>query len=843
MASHKDSNPKVIRNFLVGDVADKVELVIRLIEEAAELLEICQGQWEDSVFTRRGGRIVVDLAISPKKNHQYGRTFSLHEDSNDENEARVAAMLAGAIFANEDTASSQLGERADSPLVILPSHASELLAYRRKLVDEIKAGGKIDGNKFDVAKLGLSNESSLDKNAETLSREDVSLLAGAITSFEDPLLRMDALFTFSRLQSLSNFILHGSKAPEGAERSHKKAFSLGSKDHSEFANALKAAEPVIRATFAKWTEALKKIDNLSHQRRKSIFADAEALSLILALNKELSSANIRCVLISGSPRLREAVDILSYEDSSIEKDFTRRFLRHPRAFMASERFFDRSVLDGTTSTALFNGEFDLLEFLNLFFAPTVIAHFTSQEAIHGRYFKLLNKEALDKAVKHLKTVSRGNEDIVHFFGAGLNDKLSEWKSLLAATGLRVSLGRRDEVFRKILGDAQYEKQLEVFRNQAWKDRLELHDFPQWFGLSIERIGFGAKRAPWLHLDCKPEAARYITALFEWIDGVNADRAKDEENTPRTKSSPEIELSLKMREASNALASENDQYFRHTIHASAFAHIGQWQAARTLCDSALLAKDNLSSENQGQAFGREAAYLAAICSRRLAESSRQLAFAKEYLEIAIKNDEFDLGPRYRAFLGANERLPPFSKDPRFISEEIAQSLHELMITAYLSKGDAEEWVQIAKNLFKVAGEFIDDVIRYREKIVEWGTLLTEPKAGQRYFDWIETQSSIAVINIVMLSGLPGQNRDWMSELQTSPIVSRAIEALTRLYGPFRTGVPVRFEETMLSLANCWMKNKQISADLQKKRRSEIVTNVLDEKRLASLIEASKHWVKD
>ncbi|HVZ16077.1 MAG TPA: hypothetical protein VG897_03095, partial [Terriglobales bacterium] len=184
----------------------------------------------------------------------------------------------------------------------------------------------------------------------------------------------------------------------------------------------------------------------------------------------------------------------------------------------------------------------------------------------------------------------------------------------------------------------------------------LYSSAAWLGLfgQLKVLRERVRGIPALRFDPDyPAASAYCTRI------INAMRASDD--SPRA-----IDTIVDLKAMDASLSKEdNSNYHTLVIHGLAFATKGHWYAARTLCQVAIKVTDFMSEEQQQGRKGREAAYLLAVATRRLAASRIDLDEAAAMLEDAYR----------RETAGASE-------DCRFVSEDIAIRAARLNFDVFL-----------------------------------------------------------------------------------------------------------------------------------------------------------------
>lgn len=807
-----------------GTKQEQAKLIYTLLREAAELLSVCQGWWEDVNFLRNGGHIiyfvdadVVSMAINPKSMAAYGHTFSVRKDKQEEIDASVTAMLAAAIFAKVSSDIGPLAELGSAPIVVLPKHATELLKYREVLIAERKSQD-VNLNKINATSITASIENALTSKSENieddllcaLNEHDVDFQRAAVSLFDDPLVRLDSIFAYSRLLSLPEFMRDGAST-DSKQAPNSQSFTKNSPELKAFVDAIAKVAPLIPNKIGYWHSAI--IESESVGKKKSIFADAEALTLLQLISEYFATATesskIRCVLITGSNRLIQTAKVFAKREQ-LSENWATLHIRKPTAFLASDALLSNNSSLGRTDS----NQFDLIEYLNLFYPPAVITHFATEKESHGRPFKLLDIKKLDATVLKLQQLS-ADQDIVLFLGRGLDERVNNWCNLIVAQSSQLSLSG-EGYLRQIIGEQDQDIISKILTAAKTEQTSELYSHASKFGLLATQRSEGTKRAPWIHFDCKPEAATYVKNIFKVIN--------NDSQIANT-----VNIYEQVVAAEKQLNQEADVYFQLLILGLAYAHQGHFQAALTNCNQALTGVQLLNPGLKAttKINGREAAYLGAVCNRRISENESDLNRSKQLLLKAIQADENDQQEKYSDML--DEGI-----DPRFVVESIAQETHEFMLAAYLRGENIENIASPVLACLKKALTTENKLASLKIQIEIIFTIKSNDDSGRDYFEWVTNQLRINIFNLVLILGVAEMTR---SSLLNDESLGNNVKRLLKLVTNRTQDGDLGFEAYIVHFTEALINGKALPKKLISSKPI-VGSNELDIKRFGTLFNLFK-----
>lgn len=579
------------------------------LRQAASLFRYVEGWWQDRCYTKDGGRLfyavdvdVVTMQIAPAENAEYANVF----DQEDLETAQLLARLIG------DFIFSRLDSIDRVPLFLLPPHDEELFrmgnAISNRLLDHIAKGA----GELLASQDSLFEEFDRDQNYDKLLRMLCERAPHLVRLFDtqrgpgSELIRLVDLFERQTLQNIERYF----------DPTSKWAFPVPNiEEHEEDARSFGD----LKASWLHWLNESKP----AKKPRYAIEGDAEALARLEWINQRLKAEKRRLVLITGSNYIFAAA---ARHDRN--KDFSLWYLRHPRAFLADDRFFLKSSLPSNSRKA----DFKLLDWLNLFFPNIIRSEYLSQTGEH-----LINQNAL------VALLNPQNHDflstLVTFRRAEaarpLEEYVNEWGEQVDATAVARNIA--PELFKTYPAGAKQALEFTLkhrssaaidetaFVKALYKVSLlslnRLYSSAAWIGLWAQEGEQSEyiKGIPYLNFDMDPEAQAYCDGVFERL----------------RKSRPDINL-VEMYKTLSAIDDVN--YLAHTVHALAYATKGHWHAAKTLCRVAMAVSDDLPLEKRGSRKGREAAYLAAVSTRRIMVDVNDLDYASDLLEEAIRRDD-------------------------------------------------------------------------------------------------------------------------------------------------------------------------------------------------------------
>jgi len=654
------------------------------LRQAAGLFKYAEGWWQDQQFKKKDGQLfyavdvdVVTMHIAPVDMAAYANIFEQEDSQTPE---LLARLIGDFIFSRQDP-----NHRV--PLMLLPPHDEELFrignAISNKLLREIERGSQ---------EL-LAAQSSLFKEFE--SNQDYGKLVQMLCEKAPKLVKLfdERQGPSSELMRLVNLLEQGRllNVERYINPSSKWAFPVPNiEDDEEDAQSFGK----LQSAWIDWLNASKP----PNKPRYALVRDAEALARLEWINQrmEAENQNRRLVLITGSDNIFAAA-----ERHDNDNDFSILYLRHPRAFLADEAFFRKSAQPSEAQKA----DFVLLDWLNLFF-PTIIQN----QYLSRTSERLVDPKALDDLLipsRHefrstLVTLRRAETVIP------LEDYVNEWSEQVRATAVAWNIKpelfktdpeRAKQLAQLVLAHRAGSKLDEVaFVSALYKNSLlslnRLYSAPAWIGLWSQA---GAKSEyikgiPYLDFGMNPRAQEYCNEVIKQLR--------------------EPKLTVDLVKMYNALAEQDkSNYLAHTVHALAYATKGHWHATRTLCQVAIAVADQLPVEERGSRKGREAAYLAAVATRRLMRNVSDLESASAMLAEAIKRDEYghhDLrfdSERW-AIVTAKHHLMYFNDvkipDVPTLNETLAELKGIIDASSEKRNEDCRNWIlrQSLTNLFNV-----------------------------------------------------------------------------------------------------------------------------------------------
>jgi len=607
------------------------------IKNAASLLVHADGWFTDKAYQERGGRTyyavdtdIINLFLSPKSVAKYADVF----DQNNDTSQLLAWLLSDFIFLRAD------GLNIDRPFLLIPPHDEELLrtadALHRRIASNSNQVEVAVDNVLNVLKALIS---SSDEAPEALT--SIAGLAGwlstnaqqLIHAFEDrrlgPELELKRLAQLAReqvIQPIYGEVIAGLDRPFPGP---------------DIENKVEDAEKFL-ALKSVWLERLRK----HKPPRKAAYAidrDAEVLARLEWANDELKAENVRLILITGANDIRMAAQ------EHPEKDFAIRYVRHPRSFLAAKEMFALSGPDDGTVKA----DLVVMEWLNLFF-PDAVKQPSAANNIRSRIDRQAVKRILDdklrlpeffwESLRQLRKV----ED-----STPLNDYVLEWgqhiDTVAAARKVHPKLfpdqKSTSEQIAKVLlehlkdsgeGSTSTQDKLYTAIYMSSVETLDqLYSAPTWIGLwtKVDKRKERIKGIPELRFDNDKHAQKYADSVMESLTG----------------NFEHIDLVEMYGELA---ALDNSNYLAHVVHALAYASKGHWYATTALCRVAVAVRDCVPENLRGERKGREASYLAAVATRRIAKCSGELIASEQWLAQARQRDDAE------------------KRDLRFDSEELA-----------------------------------------------------------------------------------------------------------------------------------------------------------------------------
>lgn len=579
------------------------------LRQAARLFNYAEGWWQDQRFKNNGGQLfyavdvdIVTMHIAPIERSGYADVF---EQEGNETAELLARLIGDFIFSRQDPTRR-------IQLMLIPPHDEELFrmgnAISNKLLEQIERGSR----QLLLVQSGLFDEFDRDKDYKKLVLTLCEKAPDLVRLFDEragpasELTRLTNLLGQQRLQNLEHYI----------DRSSQWAFPVpdvekASDDASSFTKMK-----------ARWKARLNETRPGS-KPQYALETDAEVLARLEWINREVEGRNCRLVLITGSEHIFNAAKLHD------KKKFSTLYIRHPRAFLADESFFRKTP----QPTELKKADFVLLDWLNLFFPSIIHTQYLSRTAenlVHPRALEALLAPKNHAFLSTLATLRRAESR------TPLDDYLGEWSEQVRATAVAWNIApelfgavsqRAEELISLVLqhrsgitlNEADFVRALYTVSLSSLN---RLYSTPTWIGLWAQT---GTQKEyikgiPYLNFDMDPEAQVYCDEVFKRLR------------------KPELDVDL--IGMYKTLSKEDDSnYLAHTVHALAYATKGHWHAARTLCRVAIAVVDQIPAEEKGSRKGREAAYLAAVATRRLMQGLGDLKIASELLDEAVRRDDY------------------------------------------------------------------------------------------------------------------------------------------------------------------------------------------------------------
>jgi hypothetical protein len=401
--------------------------------------------------------------------------------------------------------------------------------------------------------------------------------------------------------------------------------------------------------------------------------DAKVLATLQYLNEKLRGEQKKVVLITGSQSIINAAKTVT---TNGPLTFANEYIRHPLEFLIHKDMFN---INGEEAAS-----FRILEWLNLLF-PNGINKEDMQYTIERS-----NLENVIKKLKNNESGSRGKNsiaiDTMVKIGKDPEFFVDEWESQISNIAkFRYSggLDKADEYGAKKLANI-----LTILKtNQQWSvENLKKHIINETV-LSVSEL---YSKTVWIGLwssvgrkQCKeiPILRFGDNQLEEYCDELVQMQIKS------IHSFLSIEDMERIHDVCQSVAEiDPSQYLLHVFHALAFTVKGHWQPALILLETALGICEQLPENERGHRKGREAAYLASIVTRRFFRTKESLEKAKEYLNIAITNDD-----------------DPSNKDIRFIAEEILLKVKKCYFDVFM--GDNSEFLRSYNEVLKEIEDLI------------------------------------------------------------------------------------------------------------------------------------------
>jgi hypothetical protein len=447
-------------------------------------------------------------------------------------------------------------------------------------------------------------------------------------------------------------------------------------------------------------------DKISRPKFANFKNDSEALARLEIWNEKLAKKKIRLVYITGAVHLLQAGRKFEFG----ETDFSKRFIRHPRYFMASRDVI--ASVDGPDLPPYAASEF--YGWIQTFLGRLSMSDDELQREDH--FFQL--SPEIESAAK---SAFRSSPDI----GTELKEK---WQSYLSE--LESSYLPPEDIVTDIVNELRAVSNEEAGLVERWNAvRSQLNDTIEnerdlaWdacFSTAVKAgffVNTGAipsqkmpsRRLPPLKFDSWKKTESFVAQMSQWR-------------------SPDDVDAMAYQNGLSAMKDETLDDFKYAYflsHAALFAARSDWRVGAIL---ALRATDKAveSKPNEGTlSNGRESNFLAGYCLRHSARNSEECLNAKTYIIKALEI--------FRKEKRARPHLDIVSE--RFTSEIFACEVSSLLFRYFGEKSNDKP----------VKGEMLD----IRKEIVKELEKISLKNEQSKYIDDVIVRESC---NILMLSAL-------------------------------------------------------------------------------------------
>lgn len=623
------------------------DLEVDMYRRAIGLLSKCEPWIADATMAQDNGDAwtiyyavdadVISLYLNPDENTGYGEVF----ESDRETAAVLSRLLSDFIFLSHP--SPVLAHSKTNALLLFSPHQEELYRILVAVAKRIQNAANISQSDFRQLSRIFENYGKHEDDAQLL--QELEKNAPQLVMLYDA--DRGAKLAVSRFAKLSADRLIN------IERFQVDGFTFPLPRESEPAERAQLADRVVR-----WRNSLREHKRFSSKPVHAILRDAEVLATLEILNARLFEERKRVVLVTGAPYLFAAAGEMTPRDANPKGlSFANLYLRHPQCFLAHSDFFryEQAAVSGNTppaqSESLAPASFRLVEWLGILFPELVRERIRNRLVLNGpllRRYQDFSGRSFAEIQGEL--IAEFTEQVG---GKALLEISSEWSSQVR----KAALGRYGSaldhpdanaaaglarVIRDMMAHKQWSfKDFENRLSAAVADSLsKMYSHAVWLGLWTNRgkvVLEHSKGLPRLRFDPAYQE------VHEYCKTVMTLQLRSE-----ALSADEIQ-SLKLAHASLHRI-DPTFYHSHIVHALAFATKGRWDAALTLCKVALSIADRVQGNHPGDFIrGREAAYLAAIASRRSAYRITHLDRADEYLDEAEsrENPGADIDLRFRS----------------------------------------------------------------------------------------------------------------------------------------------------------------------------------------------------
>jgi hypothetical protein len=384
-----------------------------------------------------------------------------------------------------------------------------------------------------------------------------------------------------------------------------------------------ASDIDIEGRRAKWAELLGKAEY------KAIPAgrDAEAMARLELINTLLPQ-DVKIVHITGDAHILAAGELKTFPDGS---NFTERYLRHPRAFLAEPGVL---LLDKNTSGVDETGENDSLPIEFSEFSKWLIvflARFWKKNYLDIRQAIETSSDSDLKATidtVEIKQFCRDFPDIVTSF----RNRWDEFSRTLILGHTRKMLETmpymRDVQAQLKLSFDEIETRVTKYIDDSWQSTFEVATATS-YGMTrtsadratVQKTGrVLARSVPLIYFESFPKTTLLIKEIIQAtsLADIGPDRYAD------------IFKKIKTEDSSG--------YLYYLAYATLFSAEGRWVLARILAERAFRLRQFANSE---KITGREAAYFCAVSIRNSARSNSDVAIGLRWLERAeecLANDK-------------------------------------------------------------------------------------------------------------------------------------------------------------------------------------------------------------
>ncbi|MGO9531723.1 MAG: hypothetical protein ACLP3B_11160 [Syntrophobacteraceae bacterium] len=596
-----------------------------IVKCAADLLLKCAGYLADRNAALREDHCHTDtyyaidtdvilLYLEPEVNVSYLDIFSEGESSS--TSKSLAFLMGDFLFSSR---SLLPGKKQNFRFLVISPHDEELLrvlsAIHRKLSSVHRT---VDQEKFDdlsrifddYDKKIINDNSLLDE-----LKKQVPALVELFNPYKGPRAALERYANLNKntFQPIETYWEDGFQFPlldpiNNGE--HRREFEKLSDDWERLLGDYKGAE----------------------KPDENVRTDAEVLAAIEYVNSKLWNKGKQVVLVTGSKYLFSAAAADRKKPPYVNgRTFGEMYLRHPQAFLAHPKFFSDSDAEAV--------HFGLRDWLNLGF-PFALRNGLEPlgEVVPEVLHRILRGEyeSLFKAVDKIGQPSEIPE--------GWKEQVASaaWNKYMKGLDKAEKRSDAEELWKKLTELRKRDWSVIKLRDLMFKESVgsisRLYSSTLWVGMWSQATRKQPKAVPVLRFEGP------YSAIQNYCDQIVRMQLKNFGQPLAGKDITELgELSKQIEKKDDSL------YHSHVVHALAFGAKGHWHAAMTLATTAIAISDNLDKSERDFRWGREAAYLACIASRRSATSISGIRNARRYLGEARRRDKKN-GPediRFRA----------------------------------------------------------------------------------------------------------------------------------------------------------------------------------------------------